>query len=270
MTIEFAQIGQGTCLSSDTKTSKPAGWRLLETDTGDIFISDGTYWWLQHLGPWSPRKIGNFGLGPNFTSSVGPFANMSAATSPGTQSNTNDTTNGRYQVCVTGAVSGNRGGYRQANPTYIRQWNPRLWYKFKLVSQTVDRLFLGHMGGNPTNPPEPAGDDTLNAGNGFLFGMSTTSSVSASHWLILHNDGTGATVVEDTGITFDANVHTIKLVADESNTRFSWSLDGGAYTHVTTDIPAATTNMAPVFEIETAEAVGKSFNLYNGFCQQDK
>lgn len=256
-------------LSSDTKSSMPVGYEFRETDTGDKLISDGTYWWVKSIGPFSSRKIGYLTWGNNISGGIGHFANLTAQTGVGTQSQAIDTTNGRYQNCVSGATSGNRGGYRNAASTlFQRSFNPKLRFRFKIAQSTNARFYFGFEG--PTIP-ELTGDSPLDNLSGFIFGVMPTTSTT--NWSVCYNNGATTSTLVNTGIAFDTtNIHTLSLVADDTNTRFSWSLDGGVYTHVVTPavIPASTTALSFTFSCETATTAISNFSLFSAFAQQDK
>ena len=100
--------------------------------------------------------------------------------------------------------------------------------RFKLASTTLQRNWFGMA----TNA-EPTGDDAFNGTYAFVIGTISGSP----NFQIMRNDASSGTVLADTGIAVDTNIHEVRLVGDEANTRFSWSLDGSAYTHYTTDVP---------------------------------
>lgn len=269
MTVVYKGDGVYTGLSSDTKPSAAfTGNTFEETDTRDVLVFDGTYWWIKTLGPFSIRKIGYFSSGSNISAGVGLFSNPQGATGAGTQVQAIDSTNGRYQQMATGATIGNKGGYR-INAVFLfqRSWNPRMRFRFRLESVSNVRYYFGFFGG--AGLTELSGDSPLDNRDGFTFGI--IPSTSTANYSIASNNAAATTTVTDTGIANDTtSLHTIALVADNTNSRFSYSYDGGAYTHVTTNIPAATTQLSWAFSAETSDAVGKVFRLYNGFMQSDK
>jgi hypothetical protein len=263
MTVVPIMNGVLSGLSTDTKPASPVGYQFYENDKGDIHFSDGTYWWLTSLGALSNKRIG---IGPNgaaVSAGTGMFSSLTQATGHANTFNGVDSTNGRYFQAITGSTSGTKGGYRFALANFtMRIWNPRTRVRFSTISPTISRAYIGI--GTPN--VEPTGDDPLNAQSGVLFGMITTNA----NYVIMHNDGTGATVIDDTGVPKDTTVREIKIVADNASSRFSWSLNAGPYTHITTEIPASTTSLTFVYQNETNEAVSKSLGLYNVFGQSDK
>lgn len=269
MTLTYlaGKVIQG--LSTDTKpiANIQANTIFYETDTGDTLVSDGTYWWVTARGPFSTKKLGYLTWGNNISGGIGHYANLTASTGAGTQTQAIDTTNGRYQLCVSGTTSGNKGGYRNAAATlFTRAFNPKLRFRFKILQSTNARFYFGFLG---TTIPELTGDNPLDNLHGFIFGVMPTTS--ATNWVLATNNGAATTTLTDTTVAFNTTgVHDLKLVGDDTNSRFSWSLDGGAYTHVTTNIPISATALSLIFTSETATTAAASFNLYNAFAQQDK
>jgi hypothetical protein len=271
----FVNIGNGVLVgaSTDTKPTAPAGYVARETDTGDTLMSDGTYWWLVgQPSALSPRRTGFLSPGPSISNGqIGLLSALTAATGAGGTNNTisfTDTTNGRYFLGISGTTTGNRGGARQGNIVTTRGMSPKLVFKFKLVSTTSQNFWLGFIGGGPT---ELAGADPFGAGaSGIVFGVSTTV---ATNWAIMYNDAAGATVIDNTGIAYDTNVHTVKIVGDDANTKFMWSLDNAAYVALGTPaaIPSQTNSLGVIAEIETQDSgVAKSFQLYQMAIQTEK
>jgi hypothetical protein len=259
-------------LSTDTKPSVSAGSRFFESDTGDTLLSDGTYWWLSGFpSPFSPRRIGILSPGPSMANgAIGLCSALSPATGAGGTNNSisfTDTTNGRYYLGITGTTVANRGGARQGSIVTTWAMNPKVRFKFKLVTNTNQNFWLGFIGGVPT---EPSGVGVLSAGSpGIMFGVN---SGLATNWAIMNNGTSGSAVVTDTGIAYDTNIHTVNLVGDSANTRFAWNIDGGAYSFVTTtaSLPTTTNGLGLVAEIEAEETVAKSFQLYEMSIQTEK
>jgi hypothetical protein len=249
-------------LSTDAKTAYPAGYRFIETDTGDQHVSDGTYWWLSTLGILSDKRIGFTPTGNSNTVGMGMLSVMTGASNPGSITIGLDNTHGRYTNFPTGAASTNKSGIRVAAGIGQREFNIRTKIRFQLVDTTLMRLYCGLMG-----IAEPTGDDPFGSGTvGIVCGITS----GATNFEIMRNDTTGATVITSTGVAVDASPHIIKIVADEANSRFSWSFDNSAYTHYTTDIPAATNSLAFMAQAETNTSAAKTFKLYNGFIQADR
>jgi len=56
----------------------------------------------------------------------------------------------------------------------------------------------------------------------------------------------------------NSGFHTIRLVADESGSRFGWSLDGGALAYETTDIPSSTATLHVVFNASDDDSTNRN------------
>jgi hypothetical protein len=250
-------------LSTDTKPVSPAGYEFIETDTGDEHLSDGTYWWIKTLGPLSAKKIGIYPAGVTNTVGLGLFSTMVGGTSAGSQSFALDTTNGRYLGAVTGTTTGTKGGVRAAGPLFLRPYNPRFRIRFSVTDTTAVTLYIGFF---PV--AEPTGTAPMDTGSqGVLFGLN---NFNTTNFVVMHNDNAGTTIADSTGTAIDTGLHTLKLVADDANVRYSWSLDGGAYTHITGNIPANNTNQTLIMQNETQADAAKNWRIYNVFAQSDK
>jgi hypothetical protein len=256
-------------LSTAAKPVAPQGTRFFETDTGDTLVSDGTYWWLRGVpGPFSTKRWGIMTWGAH-TIGDGMLNLTTAATGAGGQTFAADNTNGRYLLCVTGTTIGNKGGYRVSSGSMVmRQWNPRMRFRFLLNATTDHTLSRGYFGF--TTNVEPTGDDPLNARSGFMIGWISTST----NFIVIRNDVTGATDlsgnVAATAQALDTFMHTVSIVADEPNSRWSVKWDANDYVHYTTDIPVNTAAMTIFFHNETAEISAKNFRLFSMFTQVDK
>ena len=273
MTIVFKGNGHWIGLYTDTKVARPAGNTFFETDTGDTLVSDGTYWWLTSLpGPLSPRRWGTVPLGATGTVGVGMFHALSAATGIGTTTAVISDANGKYLNLPSGTTTGNRGGYRyNVNTAWARHHDPKFRMRFQLpaaTDYTLSRLYIGF----GTNQ-EMTTDDPLANINGVMVGF--VSANPATHFKILHNDG-GATADYDDDVAgttqaTDTAIHDLRIVADTTNSKFAVKWDNNAYVNVTTDIPAASTNLTLIFQNETNESgVAKTFRVYSGYVQTEK
>lgn len=163
---------------------------------------------------------------------------LAQLTFTGTVTSSSDSTLGGRTRFATGAVRDTLVGWIGLTTHIVRmRWKPRIKYRFKVSDITNSRSLMGFVG----STTQPTGDDPLNALNGFMFGKISTSG----NWVIIRNDGTQASVVADTGILADINTHTIELIGDFANIRWGSSFDGGDVTWYTTEIPGATSLLAP-------------------------
>lgn len=169
-------------------------------------------------------------------------------------------TNGLYFKRTTAAGTSNEAGISASTFTE-RALNPDVFIKFRLNSLTDSRLFMGLEGSAALT-----GDDPCITRNCFLFGIK----VNQTTFQIIKNDGVGSSVFVSTGVTVDTNIHTIELKADNTNSRFCWSLDSSAFSCETTDIPAAGTALGLLNEIQTAKAATKNMDTWFIQVNQDK
>lgn len=153
------------------------------------------------------------------------------------------------------ASSGAQCAIGTATSITCPQFNPRVKMKFRLDNNADTRMFMGfnNTGGVKT------GDDPLNASPGIMFGKIATAT--NSNFLIMHNDTSGATVL-DTVAAADNSIHQIELRADNANSKWWWSFDNGAETGITADIPAATSGLGWIAEVETTNTTQPLFHIF--------
>lgn len=268
----YTHIGNGEYigLSTDTKptTGIQLGYIARETDTGNRFVYDGTFWWLAgYPSPFSNRLVGSFPGGISGTAGDGLLGTLSQPTGVGSQTFTLTATNGRFFGCKTGAVSGNKGGLYINSAIFSRPANPRMRMVFQMTGAMTNlNTYFGFIGGTSV---QPATADPYSAGiDAVTFGVNTGN---ASNFIVLHNDTTAsASIVEDTGVPIDTTtIHTVNMVADNPNSRFAWNIDNGPYHFITTRIPSTINALAPYMTMETEDAVAKTFSLYNWIIQSD-
>lgn len=146
-------------------------------------------------------------------------------------------TRGRYQ---TGTTINSICGGKIVSLITERDLNPWTQFKSQVSSIATLRFYLGLM--STITAPVSAADYLANlSGVGFWF----DSSVHASNIAIMQNDGSASsdkTTIAALG-TLDANAHTYAIRADNANTKFEYSFDGGTWTTINTKIPAASTTL---------------------------
>ena len=123
--------------------------------------------------------------------------------------------------------------------------------RYRINDTANTRLFIGWAG-----TTEPTGDDPLNVLFGGLFGKISTNGA----WVFMHNDASGNTTVDSSGIAADTNIHKIEITADSAG--MYWQLDEGALNAVTTNLPTSTAQLLPYVEIETVDAGIKTFDVF--------
>ncbi len=254
MTVSRSSLIQYYGLAADSKPTTYGGVavvtnsKYLETDTGAEFFFNGTSWIgvANRVRKWNTtRRWGGF----NGITWEGMFSSISTV---GGAANVNSTI-GRFVTYTTGTVNGDQSGGKQTNLTY-RKFNPYLKLKMRPNTTTVQ----GGWWGFSSSSSDPTGDTDGDAKSYFMLGFRTTDS----NFQIIRNDGSTPATYVDTGIAINTTVRTWELVADETGTRWGWAVDGGAFTYYTTIIPAATTVLTIVIEMELASGgVARSFDL---------
>ena len=177
--------------------------------------------------------------------------------------NSFDSTNGDSNSFTTGAVSGNQAGFRNNRLQAERRWNPLIKMRFKVSVSTNYRVFLGFQ---QATTAAVNSDDPLNA----LGGIGLCKITTSGNWQIAHNDSSGVTIFNDTGIAADTNVHDLEIWADGNGLQFWWSLDKSTPVAITTDIPSDTSQITHVYTLTTTAAAGIVLSVFIEAHTQDK
>lgn len=173
--------------------------------------------------------------------------------------------NGRGVSYTSAGASGDNAGFRYGASLVYRGWNPRLVIRFRLGQTTNERSWFGFQTSTGT---DPTGDTELNSKTGFYVGHRSTDT----NFVIMHNDGSATALYDNvTGSPpIDTNIHKIEIMADDANTRFRVSFDGGAWQDITAQIPAQQTIMTVVAQVEASAAEAKVIDLFYVQIEQDK
>lgn len=291
MTIKHYAGFNMSGLSSDTKpTTVPTNAVFFETDTGKSYQFTGGIWviigqcWDKDLTETITNKTIDFSQNTiigapgrpetrkwsamyfvSATATTGFIPALTSATGQGSASGSVDATYGRKIQFTTGTTSGNNAGSQNSSGITCRAMNPHIKLKFSL-GQT-DNLFRFYFGWKDTTVTDPSGDDPLNAKSGFMVGVVTTNN---TYFVVMSNDGSGATTITPTTKTLDTAIHTLEIIADEANSRWGYAFDEEAYTYITSNIPAASTNLGIGFECQTATTAAKNFQAYWFWHEQDQ
>jgi len=117
-----------------------------------------------------------------------------------------------------------------------RDLNFDITMKFR-VPATLDRRFwAGFFTADPSNDDNPIEEHIA---------LRLSTSASNVNFVISHADG--VTQAETQLAIADTAIHTIRIVADEANSKFQYSFDGAVLADLTTNIPASTTDL-DIFE----------------------
>ncbi len=119
-----------------------------------------------------------------------------------------------------------------------REHNFDITIKFR-VPATLDRRFwAGVFTADPSGADNPIAEHIA---------LRLSTSATNVNFVLSHADG--VTQAETQLALADTAIHTIRILADESNSKFQYSFDGGALVDVTTNIPASTTDLDIFSEI---------------------
>ena len=257
----FARLARGTAnqVLQVNSGGSDVAWQNLPAPPSTLtFMPDITnagYGW----GLWSGGAKNGTGL-------------WSGATTFGTvtgkqDSNTNTKATTEF---VTGTTTGSTAGFQGFQPTTAgfytaRNQNFHFKVRFQVDALTSRRFAIGLA--SIASLPGTTDAYLATAVPGFLFRFSDTTDTTIK---LLRNDNAGSPVSVDTALTLTTNTPvTLDIYADESNSRMGWSVNGGAITYYTTDIPAATTGLNYFLILETKSNAAQRLQLYYSYLTQD-
>ena len=195
--------------------------------------------------------------------------NASRATAPTGQGTITLTvgTSGRFATFPTSTTIDQQAGIRfdTANAAIIRNKNGRIKFRFRINETFVSgastyRLVLGI---HSTTGSYLTGNDPTAAGSGIFLCLRATDT----NYVIAHR-GTGTSTYDTTAITPDTSAHTFEIKA-VTDSEWQWSYDGGAFTSVTSEIPASASNQLPHAYIQTTTANTRTWDLWYIIAEQD-
>jgi hypothetical protein len=138
--------------------------------------------------------------------------------------------------------------------------------RVQLVSTTNMRVFFG-MSSDAAN--SPSASDTYADSKSVAMIVVRTTDLGGTYKFV-HNDGSATALYEDTGISVSTTLRTWEIYGDDSGARFGWAVDGGSITWYTTQVPASTTNLGIIHEIQTNDSgVAKSMNVVAVYTEFD-
>lgn len=245
-------------LDNQQATSTPLKVLLLDSGTGTITLGNsfGFDSFLRSTrsgGTGAGKRTGHIFQGGNLQR-LGLCGGWTAVGTPSTGTFT-ASENARPIRYTTAGAAGDNAGENCGTALTCRQWYPVLSSRFRINDVTNTRLYIGIQ----ATGTSPSSDDPLNAQMGIHFGKITTDT----SWVVLHNDAAGATVVDDTAILADTNIHNVQIIADHDNSQFIVILDGANLFQVSTDIPGAGNSMQPMVQIEAVDAAARTLDIFN-------
>ncbi len=193
----------------------------------------------------------------------GRLTAITVGAGPPTQTVGNDAT-GNYYTYDTSATINNLSGLRTAVQLTRRALNVYFKTAVYPTSVTNVRVFAGLVasGSAPASAADP-----LNALEGVALWLDSAVS---SAWKIMHNDASGASTVDTTGVTGVLNtLYPVEIYAMADDNSFRISFEGSSYEY-TTNIPAATTNLAWWVYMENTTGASRTMRHYYVITRNDK
>jgi hypothetical protein len=232
-------------------------------DVGDtIIIDDNSFRLPGYLARPSLRRWGTW-MGTSSTNGSSSGIMAAGVSISGTGTQVLDSTNGSRQRFTSTAADVSPAGLRYAVTFTYRPFNPSMSCKFDLPATTAQRLWIGLTGTN-TVPTLDTWTDSKR-----FFGLALRAA--DTNFQIASNDGAASTTWTSTGVAVDTSIHTIKLFADEVNTRWGYQLDGaGSPTWLSTNVPGNATSLCWVAMVETSTTAARSLDLFNIEVESDK
>lgn len=187
------------------------------------------------------KRHGEFWAMATTSPATGMWQGIMSNTVVGTGGFSNTTTDsaGTRGNWVTGTTINSICGSKVLGTLTERDLNPYGKWKISFSAVTTLRFYIGFM--STATAPVSAADYLANlSGVGFWY----DSSVDA-HLHIMQNDGSATSDTTTIGNIADPTtaVRTYELRAVNSGSKFQYAYDGGAWTDVSTKIPAATTDL---------------------------
>jgi len=193
------------------------------------------------------------------------FINSRISTSvvgTGAKSNVIDST-GCYMLMDTGATINSIFGHRLSVTALERINNAYFKTAIYPTQNTACRIYAGF---SSNSGAAASTADPLNGVSGV--GLWFDSAVSAN-WKRGHNDGAGAGVYDDTGVSVSATtLYPIEIFAVSDN-KFRFVFNGTA-TDISSDIPGSTTNLGFHIYIENTTGASKTCRVYYYILRTDK
>jgi hypothetical protein len=160
-------------------------------------------------------------------------------------------------------VDDDRAGFHTNRTHFCRMNDPELWVRYKYISngQSDDyRIVMGFT----SDPSADYGSDGALASKSCFMWFKETSDATIQSW---RNDGDTSPDQSATVSLASTNesINTIRLFGDSANNRFGISLNGANATYYTTEIPAASTRLGVIVQIENEDSTDRSCELFGSY-----
>jgi hypothetical protein len=133
-----------------------------------------------------------------------------------------------------------------------------------IPTNTSMRVFAGFIGSSsaPTSSADP-----LNALSGVALWLDTAVS---ANWKIMHNDGSGASTVDDTSVAAAVSTqYPVEIYHMRGPSKWRVVFNG-TFFDITTDKPGTTTNLGFYTQIENLTAASRTMRIYYEIIKSDK
>lgn len=253
--VEVANNGYGftTATTDSTQTLKNKTFPLTFGSNPDGNSFNGTGITNPYLAATTNATVVRDGIFTAGTSTNTQGLLSGGGTAIGSSTMIFDTTEGLGPRYSTGAVANANAGLRWTTAFMRREWGAYMIVRI-LPSSTSDiRCFVGWS----SDTAEIAGETTLNN----FSGAGVGKRAGDTNWFTMVNDGDATEDRVDTGVAFAASAVTIELALNSTN--FRSKIGTTTNTAVTTELPAASTDLSIHVEIETgAGAADKNIQIF--------
>lgn len=170
-----------------------------------------------------------------------------------------DTTSGiMYTNFATGATSGNTSCVRSLSARYNINLNTEFGARFRMHAANITsiRLFIGF---TSNVAADPSASTYLDSKDGFMLYLPSGSST----WNVLYNDGSGAATATNTAVSAGVadDIFTVVLKLVGATPKVQYSINGAAFSDITTNLPSNGVALGLSAGIETTSAASKELHL---------
>ncbi len=174
---------------------------------------------------------------------------------------------GTYQTLTTGASNTNTCCIKTIDSYTARALNPTFKAKFRVPTASGCRIGLGLISDISF---DQRNSDWLASNSGAAFVYGTGRQDEASLYFTCC-DGSSSSFYSSALATVVANtVYTVELKFDNTNNKISWSFNGGAFTDVTTKVPASSTLLAAAWGVQTTTGSSRTLDTFYTETTSDK
>lgn len=258
-TFTFPDVS-GQLLTDNISTSDLQDVSISGPVRGEVVKYDGSNWSndigssndgiITKNGEWYPLSTTDVG--------TGLLSASMTTSSESALSRTTDST-GRYTEFDESTGSTTRG-LKQDISLYRRELGSRFFARISSGTFNSNTRFWCGFSDTST---ALSSDTPFDAGvSGIVVAAQLITGVTQTNMKVYHNDTTGSTVVADTGVSLLGNSsrHNIEIVLSSSDAKVY--VDDSLTNTITTDLPAASTDLYPHWEMQRNGGGQKTFRIY--------